>query len=232
MRPSKSTKTTIAACSLNPATPRPPLRNADAASVAAGMRLVRGVVWCERRRSGHQGDTDELVSRGYEGLVSAFASFDPMRGVPFPRWAEIRTRGAIRDGLRTEWRWRKRHRADVDLGHNLADVTTAGALPRLLREPGLVNDVTPEHELAHEQLAARARKAIRSLPAPEQGLVLRHYYDGVTLADAGAEMGLSRSWASRLHARALSRIRRTLASGNATHGGKRIESARARSVHS
>jgi RNA polymerase sigma factor FliA len=185
--------------------------------VAVGMRGVRYAAHGESGRLGNRGGGDELVSHGYEGLASACASFDPTRGVPFQCWAAIRVRGAILDGLRAELRWRKMHRADGELAETLADRATAAALPSILRERSLMADVTPEEALEHAELAARARAAIESLPAQERRLVQRHYFDGMALADAGAELGLSRSWASRLHARALSRVRRAMAAAGHRH---------------
>jgi RNA polymerase sigma factor for flagellar operon FliA len=43
--------------------------------------------------------------------------------------------------------------------------------------------------------------------------VEKHYFEDKTLLDAGRELGLSRSWASRLHARAMTRLRARLAGG-------------------
>jgi len=37
--------------------------------------------------------------------------------------------------------------------------------------------------------------------------VTKHYFEGKNLLEAGAELGLSKSWASRLHAQAVGRLR-------------------------
>lgn len=189
--------------------------------VDAGMRSVRGVALGVCRRFGDRGGLDDLVADGNEALVTAFASFDATRGVPFACWATIRVRGAILDGVRREARWRRRHLADAELTRLLAGFATAAALPLVLDDRGLLHDVTPEDEVSHKELVTRARAAIRSLPSLEQRLVLHHYYDDLSLADAGAALGLSRSWASRLHARALSRIRRRMASAVPLGGQRR-----------
>ena len=57
------------------------------------------------------------------------------------------------------------------------------------------------------RIAARLRVAIAALPERERTLVTKHYFEGKSLAEAGAELGLSRSWASRLHAQAVDRLR-------------------------
>ncbi len=45
------------------------------------------------------------------------------------------------------------------------------------------------------------------LPARERRLLELCYYDGLTLSQAGRQMGFRRSWASRLHTRALATLR-------------------------
>jgi len=61
--------------------------------------------------------------------------------------------------------------------------------------------------LDSSRLAARLRQAIASLPAKERALVTKHYWEGKNLLEAGAELGLSKSWASRLHAQAVDKLR-------------------------
>ena len=45
-------------------------------------------------------DRDDLVAAGHLGLVQAAQAFDPARGVPFERYAQLRVVGAIQDELR------------------------------------------------------------------------------------------------------------------------------------
>ena len=47
---------------------------------------------------------DDLISAGMYALAVSASSYDPERGVPFPRFAAIRIRGAITDELRSmDW---------------------------------------------------------------------------------------------------------------------------------
>jgi RNA polymerase sigma factor FliA len=55
--------------------------------------------------------------------------------------------------------------------------------------------------------AAKLRAAIAALPDKEQALMKKHYWEGKNLLEAGAELGISKSWASRLHAQAVERLR-------------------------
>ena len=70
--------------------------------------------------------------------------------------------------------------------------------------------VPTDEQLARKQRGARLRQAIATLPEREAHLIERCYFDGATLSEAGAELGLSRSWTSRLHARAVRRLRAAL----------------------
>jgi len=57
------------------------------------------------------------------------------------------------------------------------------------------------------RLARRLREAIDKLPDKERALVTKHYWEGKNLLEAGAELGISKSWACRLHAQAVERLR-------------------------
>jgi RNA polymerase sigma factor for flagellar operon FliA len=64
-----------------------------------------------------------------------------------------------------------------------------------------------EEQVDTSQLAARLREAIERLPERERALVRKHYWEGKNLLEAGEELGISKSWASRLHAQAVERLR-------------------------
>lgn len=65
----------------------------------------------------------------------------------------------------------------------------------------------PEQVLRRQQMHQLLTDAIDELPDDEAELMRAHYFGGERLADAGERLGYSRSWASRLHARALNRVR-------------------------
>lgn len=67
-----------------------------------------------------------------------------------------------------------------------------------------------EERLQRGESAARVRAAIESLPEKERALMRAFYFEDRTLLDAGAELGLSKSWACRLHARAIKLLRKRL----------------------
>lgn len=53
------------------------------------------------------------------------------------------------------------------------------------------------------QVRRHMRDAISSLPEKEKQLIMMYYFQNRTLEEIGERIGLSKSWASRMHARAL-----------------------------
>jgi RNA polymerase sigma factor for flagellar operon FliA len=186
---------------------------------------------------------DDLRSFGREGLLQAARTFDPSRGVPFRRWANLRVRGAMIDGVR---QWgdlpRRIYRelraleagdtvlevydeedaaapattpeaADGRLSAYLAGIATAVVLGTMSAGQGEDSEAeghgaSPEDLVGRAELAARVRTLVAALPDRERSLIEQHYFAGETLDDAAASLGLSKSWGSRLHARAIESIAR------------------------
>jgi RNA polymerase sigma factor for flagellar operon FliA len=68
----------------------------------------------------------------------------------------------------------------------------------------------PLESLLDDELKESLRQAIDELPADARQLIRGAYFEGKTLKDAGEELGISKAWASRLHARALEQLARGL----------------------
>jgi RNA polymerase sigma factor for flagellar operon FliA len=68
----------------------------------------------------------------------------------------------------------------------------------------------PEQRAINRQQQTLVRAALEVLPEQERFLIRGHYLDGRNFDELAAEMGLSKSWASRLHSRALGRMREAL----------------------
>jgi RNA polymerase sigma factor for flagellar operon FliA len=225
-------------------------RSSDAPDVLARFHAELDLVdlnarQVARRLAAAPTTLDDLRSFGREGLLQAARSFDPARGVPFRRWANMRIRGAMIDGVR-QWGQLPRRvyqelrtmAAADDVQEALSEesaaapVTTPEAADRRLttylaglatsmslgslgsteshegvldeREPG------PEEIASKAELVERVRAIVRRLPDAERTLIERHYFADETLDQAAASLGLSKSWGSRLHARAIERIAKEL----------------------
>ena len=108
--------------------------------------------------------------------------------------------------------------ADQSLSEHLAAMATAMAMG-LMAEHGrgeegelvgvaAVDD--PEAQTAAAELRAIVRSAIGDLPEQESELVRRHYLEGERFDLVAKDLGLSKSWASRLHTRAIGRLSKRL----------------------
>ena len=74
------------------------------------------------------------------------------------------------------------------------------------REPADDRTLSPTEHAERMELSARLHEAIERLPARLALLIRATYFEGMTLQEAGELMGMSKSWASRLHARALDEL--------------------------
>jgi len=110
--------------------------------------------------------------------------------------------------------------AELALSEHLAAMATAMAAgliaPTAHGESGertLVDaSANPEQAYGQAQLLDLIRTAITELPHEEAELVRRHYLEGARFDHVAEELGLSKSWASRLHTRALTRLSKRLRS--------------------
>lgn len=74
----------------------------------------------------------------------------------------------------------------------------------------------PEQAFANAEILQRIQAELEGLDAEEREVIRRHYFEGEPLENAAAALNISKSWASRLHTRALARL------------GKRLQGLRTR----
>jgi len=68
----------------------------------------------------------------------------------------------------------------------------------------------PDAALDTGRLSRRLREALKTLPDKERQLMEMYYFGDKNLEQAGAQLGLSKSWACRLHARAVDLLRQAM----------------------
>lgn len=104
--------------------------------------------------------------------------------------------------------------ADERLKGYLTSIATAMALGFVAQSPNHnaadASADSPEDLVGDAEMAEAMRAAVSRLPDAERALVERHYYGEVTLDEAARSIGLSKSWGSRIHARAIEMIARDL----------------------
>lgn len=77
-------------------------------------------------------------------------------------------------------------------------------------DPEYATKSSPEHALADRESADYLRKVVKELPERERTMLEQVYFEGKNIDQAGKTMGLSKSWACRLHARALKLMKEKL----------------------
>jgi len=81
-----------------------------------------------------------------------------------------------------------------------------------IRESSLEDPAAPTASsiAAQREILAKLRELVDALPQVEEKLIRIVYFEGATLQEAGNSLGISKSWASRLHAKALENLSRSL----------------------
>jgi RNA polymerase sigma factor for flagellar operon FliA len=198
--------------------------------IKAHLRVVRSVARAIRLSSLGRGvELEDLVAYGAQGLVEAAARFDDAKGIPFVAFARHRIRGAILDGIRTQhWLGRREYRRlqsgpttgriqFVEIGEWVEAPGDARWSGRRMAQLPCAED---------DSLQVLVAAQLRHLPERERRLIELCYYEGKTLNQAATELGFRRSWASRLHARALATLRASVAkqaSEHCLHAGRGID---------
>lgn len=139
-------------------------------------------------------DLLDLVSAGTLGLIEAAqhrnCSGARDRKAMFASYARHRIRGAILDSIRRN-RSTEPHHEPLETLRQLADPNGARQI---------------EASVAGREIW----DAFRTLPAPEARMIYSRYWQGLTIAEVAAEMGMTPVAAYRLHRRALEQMRACL----------------------
>jgi len=116
-------------------------------------------------------------------------------------------RQEVVDSLSADADWLVRTTERIAVVHLLTDSSDDG---RGLAATVADGEVTPDEAVAHQELCGVLRELIDDLPHTEKTLILLTYFEGNTLTEAAAQLGKSKSWASRVHARILEKLARNL----------------------
>lgn len=189
--------------------------------IAQHAKMVLGLASRLRHELSLHGELDDLIAFGYGGLLEADHRFDPARGVRFKTFAYHRVRGAMLDGVRKMAELPRR--AHARLKHESEASPTAAPTPmdkafaRIRASvsgespvQGHFGRESPESALLKSESIARLLAALSELPERERVLLRGRYFEGRSLDALATELGISKSWASRLHTQALAQLRKTL----------------------
>lgn len=165
--------------------------------VLANMSMVKGIAGAVKRQIG-AADYDDLVGYGMIGLVESAERWREDKGVEFQGFAYVRVRGAMLDGVR-HMSWFKR--GDVERER------AGGAAMRMTYDKG--PDRTCDPVVRMDDVFVRA--AVARLPKKERQVIEGRFLHDETLDEIGVRLGIKKSWACRVLARAEASLRESLA---------------------
>jgi len=188
--------------------------------IAQHERMVHGLANRLRRELSLRGDLDDLIAFGFGGLLEAQHRFDPSRGVRFQTFAYHRVRGAMLDGVRKmsqlPRRAHERFQAAAETTPTAAPTALDKAFTRMTALStatvlqGRFGNESPEAVLLKNESITRLLQALPSLSPRQRVLVRGFYFEGRSIDAMARELGISKSWASRLHTNALRELRDAL----------------------
>ena len=186
-------------------------------------KMVHGLANRLRRELSLRGDLDDLIAFGFGGLLEARHRFDPGRGVRFQTFAYHRVRGAMLDGVRKMSQLPRRAHERLQAAAEPTPTAAPTALDRAFTRmsalsagtvlQGRFGDESPEEVLLKNESVTRLLQALPSLSPRQRVLVRGFYFDGRSIDAMAQELGISKSWASRLHTNALRALREALDAG-------------------
>jgi len=167
-----------------------------------GYYRIRGAIYDGLRRMGHLPPSEyrklKRQQKATEYLEAAAASDEAARSAP---GGEVGARSA-EDELRSMY----------EAMQSVATVFVTSLQEQADKGAEFADDSfdDPADRAAMKELRGDLVDAIAALPDRERHFVEKHYLEGKTLQEAGKELGLSKSWASRLHARAIDMLKKKL----------------------
>lgn len=211
----------------------------EADDFAAHQALVEQAVTRLVRELDLSCELGDLRAWGHQGLLQAKQRFDASRGVKFSTFAYYRVRGAILDGVRAQgfikrgaYAKVKAYEAAQDIAEEYGEANPSAKTMSTEARAADIEDVlgkisaayviaalgqsedephpTPETLVANAESRVVVQDGLATLPDKERHMLEAVYFQGVTIEEAGAQLGLSKSWASRLHAKALAKMRKRL----------------------
>lgn len=103
--------------------------------------------------------------------------------------------------LSDEARWLRDITASLGLCHVICDGSG-----QYLQQAVASSEDSPNGASSRHELRDRLQHLIDGLPGQEGRLIRAAYYEGLSLTEAAREIGVSKSWASRMHSRTLKRL--------------------------
>jgi RNA polymerase sigma factor (sigma-70 family) len=181
------------------------------ALVESHLPLVRRIAAQLFRSAPSYISFDDLMSYGYQGLISAAARFEPDRGIEFEWYAIPRVKGSMQDGFRKEalFDGRRRPERKAPRFTQSSVVSTDGnEFDRGELDVAMHFFQTPmvEEQTDYRRLVDKLSVAVDKLPARLREFTEAHYFREVPLHEIARELGVSKFAVHRLRNTALREI--------------------------
>lgn len=191
--------------------------------VEAHLRYAHAIAAETLKKCPSNVDCRDVRSAAELGLVQAARAYDPSVGIAFSTFAYYRIRGAIYDELRQICRASKCEIATSDYipnytgAHDGANRVTSHtvtsyllSMQALSQEPASTSGESPTDRIFRKQQAEQVKTALKNLPEKYRRVLDAYYYADLSFEEIGHQLGLSKSWVCRMHAKGLLMVREAL----------------------
>lgn len=182
--------------------------------IVSNLPLVKYVVSKIAKELNVSGlEVGDLVGYGVLGLIDAVEKFDPGRNIKFSTYAVLRIKGEIIDALRS-FGWMPRKSKDGRIDEEVEDsMEELKELIFVSVDEGRLADkeMNPWNEEENE-MKRKLVEIINGFPEKERIALALYYYEGLTLKEIGAVLGISESRVSQIITSAISKIKTKLES--------------------
>lgn len=193
-----------------PSRPRPTAPLCPRQLAEQHLPMVRHVASALLAKAHPYMERDDLISIGTLALLSAASRFDPTLGTTFASFAYLRVRGAMLESI---GQFGPHSRGAVRRRSGRSEQKRIPPSRRCfddnLHHPSEGRDAKAAIASAidDQRLAQAVARAIAELDQRERTIIARHYFAEDSLLSVGEDLGMSKSWTSRLHARTLRQLR-------------------------
>lgn len=216
--------------------PEPTPEKSPEQLIADCQGLVRTLAWQIHCKLPAGIELSEIVAYGEIGLSKAARQYVPSSTNQFSTHCYQFIQNAIFDGLsKKSWfnradyhggvyeqqakESREAHERAEEAGNSAQSETSAAAAGLVgiichafaggdADQAGVDDSAqpTPIDAAMQREMVEKLRELIEALPEPARVLICATYFEGLTLKDAGERLGMSKAWASRLHAKTLDQL--------------------------
>ncbi|MCK9521542.1 MAG: sigma-70 family RNA polymerase sigma factor [Proteobacteria bacterium] len=192
-----------------------------------GLPEVNRLVALNMRRFGPYIDREEIYSAALNGLAQAIERFNPELNIPIAVYARARIQGAIFDRITTgtllsrrlfrNATLYRRLRAEAEFDDDESEQTDEylselAAQYCVIRhwdiEENQCDRLLPDEQLIRKEDLALLAESIKALSPEESRIIVRVFFEDVTLRKIARERGCTTSWVSKRLRRALALLRK------------------------